>query len=391
MRPRGYAAVLLKVAENEVLRRLHRPTVPYKLEFFTTFSCQSRCRTCNIWSRNLEDPAKQREELSPDDIVRTVSSARDHVRWISLTGGEVTDRPDFVDIVRGIMSIARDRLGLLNIISNGLVPDRTAEVFGEVARLTRGVPLFVTISLELTDGTYTAVRGIKGGYELAMRSLAELARIEKSEPHLTSGYLITLSDLNAHVANSIEYTGTEGLSHMTIGVATDAYMLTRGMENVNVGWSSPDLAAALDRIWKSYSIRTPLDLPPKIFLGLMREFVKTSRAPLPCSAGQNVLSIDPYGNVLQCFHIGKPLVQLRDWEFDIPRICRSQEFQDALAPTRNCRACWQACQAYPSMFHHPVAALTEYVKVVRRSRAQPAGRWRPTGDAVRERMQNVSP
>lgn len=369
MPARGYAAVLLRVAENELRRRLRQPIIPYKLEFFTTFSCQSRCRTCNIWSRYIEDPEQQRTELSPDDIVRTVRSARSHVRWISLTGGEVTDRPDFIDIVRGVMDAAGDRLGLLNIITNGLIPERTAAVFSEVARLTRGVPLFVTISLEPTDGMYSAVRGIKGGYDLAMRSLAELARIEKSEPHLSSGYLITLSDLNAQVTNSMQYTGTEGLNRLTIGVATNAFLLTRHKKDVNAGRSSADLAAALDRIWEKYPVRSPLDLPPKMFLGLMRRFLKTQKAPLPCSAGEDVLSVDPYGNVLQCFHIGKPLVRLQDWDFDIPRICRSQEFQAALAPTKGCRDCWQACQAYPSMFNHPIKAAVEYTRAWRDFRA----------------------
>ena len=390
MRTRGYAAVLVKVAQNEMRRRLRRPIIPYKLEFFTTFSCQSRCRTCNIWSRYIEDPAPQRTELSPDDIARTAYLARSHVRWISLTGGEVTDRPDFVDIVRGIMDTVGDRLGLLNIITNGLVPERTAAVFAEVARLTRRIPLFVTISLEPTDALYSAVRGIKGGYQLAMESLAELARLEQREPHLQSGYLITLSDLNARVANAMQYTGTEGLNRLTVGVSTDAYLLTRHMKNVNVGRSSPDLAATLDRIWDEYPLQSPLDIPPKIFLGLLRRFLETNRSPLPCSAGQDVLSIDPYGNVLQCFHIGRPLVRLQDWDFDVPRICRSNEFQEALAPTKGCRDCWQACQAYPSMFHHPVAAIGEYLRVVRSRRARRRKALLPVGAPEGEQTRHLS-
>jgi len=268
------------------------------------------------------------------------------------------------------MSEVGDRLGLLNIITNGLIPSRTASVFTEVARLTRGVPLFVSISLEPTDAMYTTVRGIKGGYALARQSLAELERIQASEPHMKSGYLITLSDMNAEVLDSMQYVGTEGLDNMTIGVVTNAQVLTRGMKNVKISRSSPHLASALDRIWRNYDLRSPLNLPPKIFLGLMRRFLRTNRSPLPCSAGQDVLSIDAYGNVMQCFHIGKPLVKLRDWDFDIPRICRSEEYRRALAPTLACRDCWQACQAYPSIFRNPVSAIVEYAREVRRWRRE---------------------
>jgi MoaA/NifB/PqqE/SkfB family radical SAM enzyme len=356
---RGYAAVLMKVAGNEVRRRLGRPFYPYKLEFFTTFSCQSRCRTCNIWSRYIEDPEKQKSELGPSEIARVVGSARRHVRWVALTGGEVTDREDFVDIVRGVVR-AGDRLGLMNVTTNGLDPDKTARIFGEVARLTRGIPFHVNVSLEPNDAMYTAVRGIKGGYAQALESLAQLRQIAAREPHFGCGYLVTLSDLNSRVVNDLRYVGHERLGQMTLGIATNAQVLTRGKKDVNTDRSSPELAESLQRIWSQYRVRSFLDLPPKIFLGLSRRFLRTNRAPLPCEAGKNVLSIDPYGQVMQCFHIGKPLARLADHDFDLLRLCDSGDFQAALAP--DCRDCWQACQAYPSMFHHPIRTAAEYGK-----------------------------
>lgn len=394
LRPRGHAAVLLRVLENEVRRRQGRAYYPYKLEFFTTFSCASRCRTCNIWSRYLEEPSGRDRELAPAEIGRAVRSARAHVRWIALTGGEVTERDDFVDIVREVVEAA-PRLGLLNVTTHGLDPERTARVFGEVARITRGIPTHVNVSLEPTDALYTKVRGVEGGYARARASIAALGAIAAREPHLHHGHLVTLSDLNAKVTDALRYAGTPAAGSMTLGVATNAQVLTRGRKDVAATRGSPELAAALERIWRGYRVRSPLELPPKVFLGLSRRFLRTHRAPIPCEAGRNVLTFDPYGNALQCFHIGRPLARLADYDFDVVRLCGSPELRRALEPTLGCRDCWQACQAYPSMFHHPLLTALEYARVLVEdavgASAPPAGP-RPDVpiDAVRYRRAGAS-
>jgi molybdenum cofactor biosynthesis enzyme MoaA len=93
-----YGSLMLAAARVEMARIARAPTLPYKLEYILTFSCGSRCRTCNIWKRYIDDPQKRSEEMTVDEVVRSVTSAKEHVRWISLTGGEITDREDLEDV-----------------------------------------------------------------------------------------------------------------------------------------------------------------------------------------------------------------------------------------------------------------------------------------------------
>lgn len=362
MKARDYAAITLAAAKVEFNRRLGRPTLPYKLEFITTFSCQSRCRTCNIWKRYIDDPDEQRFELSADEIIRTLTSARKHVRWVSLTGGEITDRPDFVDIVRGIVDTVGDRLALIQFTTNGIDPEKTAEVFPKVFELTRGIPTYITLSLDGIDKNYERVRGVKNGYQRVKSSMAVLKDLERHEPHVTTGYQITLSALNVFEAQALFDDASDGHERPIVTMATDALQLTQGNADIDVRKAGPEVEEALASMWRQYPRRSLSDVPPTVHLGLTRRYFETGRAPVPCSAGHATLTVDPYGGVLQCDSRSTPLARLQDFDFDLVRLCHSTGFLKALEPLSGCRECWTPCQAYPSILHHPVASVLEYAK-----------------------------
>lgn len=365
MRLKDYAAIATGAARVEANRRLGRATIPYKLEFIVTFSCGSRCRTCNIWKRYIDDPEKRSEELTPAEIIKAAASAREHIRWISLTGGEVTDRDDFADIVAGIVDVVGDRLALIQFTTNGIDPARAAEVWPQVLPLTRGIPTYITMSLDGMGKTYERVRGVPGGYEKVRESMAVVDRLVKdSEGHVTTGYQITLSGLNADEADELFETASAGHERPIITMATNALTLTGGKADVDVRNAGPDVRAALERAWRRYPHSSLKDLPPKLHLGLTRRFFETGEAPLPCAAGHATVTIDPYGGVLQCDSRDKPLAHLRDHAFDIPAMCASDEFRAALAPLSGCRECWTPCQAYPTILHHPVGAAVGYAKAL---------------------------
>lgn len=362
MKARHYARLLGAAGKVEMARRFGRATIPYKLEFITTFICGSRCRTCNIWQRYIEDPGKQSEELSCEDMVRAVHSNRDHVRWISLTGGEITDRDDLVDVVRGMVDSVGDRLALLQFTTNGINPERVEAAFSEILPLTQGIPTYVTMSLDGIGKTYERLRGVPDGYEKVKRSMAILKAMDA--PHLSTSFQITLSRENAHEADQLFEDASEGHERPIFTMATNALQLTRGKSDVDVRKAGPEVQEALIRMWKRYPRKGLKDLPPTLHLGLTRRFFARGDAPLPCVAGHATLTIDPYGGVLQCDSRDTPLSRLQDHDFDIPAMCRSASFRQALAPLSGCRECWTPCQAYPTIMHQPIRALGGYARAV---------------------------
>ncbi|MEZ4267298.1 MAG: radical SAM protein [Myxococcota bacterium] len=364
MRARDYAAIVGGAAKVEVARRLGRATLPYKLELIVTFSCGSRCRTCSIWKRYIDEPDKRADELSLDDIVRAVRSARSHVRWLSLTGGEITEREDLPDLVRELVKAVGDRLALIQFTTNGIDPERTEAKFAEILPATRGIPTYVTMSLDGIGKTYERVRGVPDGYAKVKRSMAALEALGREHDHLTSSYQVTLSGLNVHEADALFDDASAGKERPIITMATNALTLTGGRADVDVRKAGPEVEAALGRMWRRYPKASLQDLPPKLHLGLTRRFFATGEAPLPCAAGHATLTIDPYGGVLQCDSRDRPLARLQDFDFDIPAMCRSASFREALAPYSGCRECWTPCQAYPTIMHHPAAALAGYARAL---------------------------
>ncbi|MCB9730721.1 MAG: radical SAM protein [Deltaproteobacteria bacterium] len=362
MRARDYAALVAGAARVETARRLGRPTLPYKLELIVTFSCGSRCRTCSIWKRYIDDPDKRADELSVDDWVRAVHSARSHVRWLSLTGGEITEREDLPELVRALVAAVGDRLALIQFTTNGIDPERTESRFADILPATRGIPTYVTMSLDGIGKTYERVRGVPDGHAKVKRSMAALERLGQEHPQLTTSYQVTLSALNVHEADALFEEASRGKERPIITMATNALTLTGGRADVDVRKAGPEVEDALARMWRRYPRRSLQDLPPRLHLGLTRRFFATGEAPLPCAAGHATLTIDPYGGVLQCDSRDRPLARLQDHDFDIPAMCRSASFRQALAPLSGCRECWTPCQAYPTLMHHPAGALASYAR-----------------------------
>ena len=350
-----YGSLMLAAARVEMARIARAPTLPYKLEYILTFSCGSRCRTCNIWKRYIDDPQKRSEEMTVDEVVRSVTSAKEHVRWISLTGGEITDREDLEDIVEGIVDAVGDRLALLQFTTNGINPDRVEEAFRRILSKTAGIPTYVTMSLDGIGSTYERVRGVPDGYAKVLESMRRIEAL--GSPDLTTSFQITLSELNHHEADELFEIASEGRERPIITMATNALQLTGGKADVDVRSAGPEVREALRRAAARYPLRGLKDLPPKLHLGLVERFFDRGDAPLPCVAGHASLTIDAYGDVLQCDSRDKALARLQDHDFDIPSMCRSDSFREALAPLSGCRECFTPCQAYPTIMHHPARAL----------------------------------
>ncbi|MGA3008099.1 MAG: radical SAM protein [Opitutaceae bacterium] len=98
---------------------------PTKLNFVVTKRCYSRCVYCDIW-KIKETPGALDSELTLDEI-RSVAAANPFLQWIDFTGGEPTDRPDFVEVVQAFASACPDLL-LTHFPTNGIATKRIEQV-----------------------------------------------------------------------------------------------------------------------------------------------------------------------------------------------------------------------------------------------------------------------
>ena len=125
-------ALLREIARARAGMRRGSPVLPWRLELFVTYSCRSRCKTCLIWTRYEREPEQRARELSPDAFAKAAASVGPHLRWLSFTGGEITDRDDALEIVSKVADAAPSAR-VLAASTHGLSPSRVEALFGAVA------------------------------------------------------------------------------------------------------------------------------------------------------------------------------------------------------------------------------------------------------------------
>src|SRR5919112_798935 len=113
---------------NLARRTSHIRPLPTNLTFSVSYRCNSRCQTCNVWRKRVQD-------FSLDEYERTFRYLGRTPYWFTFSGGEPFLRPDLIDIVAASYRYCRP--GIINIPTNGLLVDRVVK---GVERLTREAP-----------------------------------------------------------------------------------------------------------------------------------------------------------------------------------------------------------------------------------------------------------
>ena len=123
----------------------------------TTFRCNARCNMCNIWKY----PTRTEEEIDFEVLKKLPEGLR-----INITGGEPTLRRD----IDRLFEILHPKATLLELSTNGY---NTAKIV-ELAR--RYPDILIRVSLEGLPAVNDAKRGLKDGFDHALRTMLELKK-----------------------------------------------------------------------------------------------------------------------------------------------------------------------------------------------------------------------
>ncbi len=316
---------------------------PFKLTLICTWTCDCRCRMCNIWSR-------PKPEVMTVEEVRTFFRRNPGFSWVNLSGGEIFTRRDAVELVAAIVAEARD-LYLLDFPTTGQQTGRVVE--GVRAALDGGVPrLLVTISLDGAGEEHDDVRRVKGAYVKAVETFRRLREIRR--PGFGVFFGVTLSSFNrgslleivARVARDLPGV-TERDFHVNLAQESAHYYGNEGL-----GRGGADLLADIEEFQRRRGTPLhPVALLERLYQKRLRGFVETGRTPVPCRALSSSIYVDPTWRVYPCTMWDAPLGNLRESEFDLAPLWRS-----AAADARRreiaegrCPHCWTPCEAYPSI------------------------------------------
>jgi MoaA/NifB/PqqE/SkfB family radical SAM enzyme len=332
--------------------------------FFVTSVCNAKCRTCFYW-----EELNQRGDLTWDEI-RKLSESLPVFSDLWLSGGEPMLRKELTEIIH--LFYANNRIRWVNLPTNGLLPERTAEWVERICRENPGLQLDLNVAL---DGLYEmqdSIRAVPGNFQKTLETLERLQPCRHQFRNLRVNINTVICAENFdHVLAIAEFVKTH------CSVDGHYFNIIRGnAKDMTLkqipGERMPALYKEIQRVYEHYSNRVlerraglerrlaqvyyqgTLALHNKIQL----ENLESSHAwPMPCTAGETAIVIDFNGDVRAC-ELRDKLGNLRDYDCDFEKFWESQVRKEEVhAIVRDQCWCTHVCFIHDSLRHSPKVLL----------------------------------
>lgn len=322
---------------------LGRNARPFKLTLIVTWTCDARCRMCNIWQRPKEGV------MTVEEVDRFFAK-NPWFSWVNVSGGEIWTRPDAGDLFAAIVVRSKD-LYLLDFPTTG---QQTEKIVPGVERiLAARVPkLLVTVSLDGPPATHDDVRGRKGAFDNAMATFRALRKLRSRRFDVFLG--MTLSSFNqGRIFDTFESVKAvvpdAELRELHVNVAQESahYYQNEGMGRTEAA-ATTELARFVDARGRRLH---PVAYLERRYQELVPGFLASGRTPLPCKALASSVFVDARWNVYPCSMYDAPLGNLRDNGFDLDAVWNAEKtvrLQSEIE-SRKCPNCWTPCEAYQTI------------------------------------------
>jgi MoaA/NifB/PqqE/SkfB family radical SAM enzyme len=354
---------------------------PTKLIYIVTKRCHSRCVYCDIW-KVKDTPGGLDNELSLDEV-RTLARANPFLQWIDFTGGEPTDRPDFIEVVQAF-SIACPDLLLVHFPTNGIATKRITETVRELKDLLRA-RLIVTVSIDGPPALNDRLRGIRNDFAHAVDTFAEVRRVlgpenvfvgmtlhgYKASCGLTTSELVeqTFAAVNTALGDRKETAIGWGTLHLNIPHLSEHYYgnsASKAKDGFGGEEHRVEIAAAL----RLAAARTKgegasaMRAVERIYRSEAMRYLAHEPMSITCSALLSTAYLSEKGDVYPCTIWDKPLGNVRSTGYALMPIieaARRDGVRKAVAE-RRCPNCWTPCEAYPAIGASPARSLLALVR-----------------------------
>ena len=188
--------LLARLAGYRAAHATGRPRqLPVNLTVSVTYSCPSRCATCDIWQKKVDD-------LSVDEYGRIFPTLEKVPVWVTLSGGDQFVRADFDEVVRLVRTQIEP--SIVNIPMNGVITERIFQLLPRIAHNTVGAQLVLNLSVDEIGDAHDRIRGADRNFE-KLKLAAELIHdLKRTYPHVVLGVHTVISKLNVHRIPDIE-------------------------------------------------------------------------------------------------------------------------------------------------------------------------------------------
>ncbi len=343
---------------------------PLQLTFFLTQRCNAKCAFC-FYRANGREQTPRREELSLEEI-RKISASMGPLLWLAFSGGEIFLREDIVEITR--IFYQQNKPSIILLPTNGQLPGVIRDRTEEILRSCKKSTVVIKLSLDGPEEIHDRMRGIQGAFKTAMETyklLGDLlAEYENFELGMNTVFCATNQDRMEEIVDYVQ--GLDNIMTHTVSlirgdipdsklkeIEPERYGDTSQMLEQNV----KKKLAGRYRFYGS-RVKTAQDILQR---RLIYKTLVQQRRLTPCFAGQLTLVITERGDVYPCESFVGKMGNLRESDYDIHQILRSDEGQKVLQEIgrKQCH-CTHECYFMMNILFNPMqypALLKEYIHV----------------------------
>lgn len=296
--------------------------LPVNITVSVTYTCPSRCKTCDIWQKKVDD-------LKPSEYEKIFTSLANVPTWVTVSGGDQFIRSDLPEIFGLIRNILRPKI--INLPMNGILTKQIEKQLPDIMKNTRGSKLILNLSLDEVGERHDEMRGHKGNWEKTMHLYKFARELQKENPHVTIGIHTVISRFN--VDRFKEIYGE------LIQLGPDSYITEIAENRVELKTMLKEISPAPDKYAGAIDFLTGemrKHRRPK-FMGrlvesfrleyyeLVKQVLARQEQVIPCYAGWASAQIAPDGNIWGCCIRAESVGNLRDYNYDFAKAWFSKE------------------------------------------------------------------
>ena len=332
--------------------------------FFVTSVCNAKCRTCFYW-----EELNQRGDLTWDEI-KKLSGTMPRFKDFWLSGGEPMLRRELTDIVH--LFYVNNGVRWINLPTNGLLPERTAEWVARICRENPELHLDLNVAMDGLHEMQDSIRAVPGNFARTLETLEAIQPCRGKYPRLRVNVNTVICAENfEHVLEIADFVKqncrVDGHYFNIIrGNALDANLkrvpaeclpaLYKELQKV-YEYYAPSLLRRSEGIKKSLAkvyYQGTLAFHNKVQL----ENIESPHPwPMRCTAGETAIVIDYNGDVRACELRGK-LANLREFGCDFAKFWETQTRKSELdAIVRDQCWCTHVCFIHDSLRYSPKVLL----------------------------------
>ncbi|HCX73346.1 MAG TPA: radical SAM protein [Candidatus Cloacimonas sp.] len=288
--------------------------LPINFTVSVLYSCNSRCKTCNIWKKEAKNLTLSEYEL----IFKKIGKAP---YWITISGGEPFLRKDLPEICEIIYRHSRP--AIINIPTNGLLTEKIVADVKKIATTCKKSQLIINLSVDGIGKQHDEIRQIPNNYKKVMKTYSQLQDLKLK--NLSIGIHTVISRFNVEDFPKI--------ANVLLSMHPDSYITEIAEEREELDTKGAKITPSL------ISYRSAIDfLSHRIknnkfkgmskitqafrieYYNMVKKILRDQTQVIPCYAGIASAQISPDGEVWSCCIKANSLGNLRQQDYNFKKI-----------------------------------------------------------------------